>query len=105
MRYSEFFESYRDINTVNLTLRTDPDTPGALRLIDTNSRQLMGLVRSPADITRFMNPRQTHGGAFVIKIPPQVYQENKDLIDNIMKFKSTIEKTFGRKIDFNLQQS
>ncbi len=105
MLISDLLESFRDIHTVALTLRTDADTPGALRLIDTNNRQLVGLVKSPADFLKLMNPRITHGSDFRIKVPPQVYQDNRGLIDTIIKFGPQIEKQHRRPIKFDLQQN
>ena len=103
MRFKEIQETLRDIETVTLTLRTDPEAPGVLRLIDSNSRQLIGLIRSPADFVRIMQPRTMHGRGFKIKIPPQAYQDNKELIDNVRRFAQTVSQQQKRPIQFDLQ--
>lgn len=100
----ELFEAYRDINPVTLVLRTDTDMPEVLRMVDTTTRDLHGLIRSPADFVRLMDPRNIHGSQFRIKVPPQVYQEHKGLIDSLMRFKIQIEKRHKRPIEFDLQQ-
>lgn len=102
MRLAELFETYRDLVNIKLTLRTDPETPNALRLIDTNSRQLIGLVRSVKDFDHLMHKRNLHGGSFEITVPPQVYQHNQQLIDAIVRFRDVLVRMQGRPITIKL---
>lgn len=105
MLVDELFEAtLPDLRPRLLVLKTAPETPGALRLIDGATRELVGLIRSPADFMRLINPQQKqHGADLVIKVPPQVYQSNRSLIDNIMRFGQGMAQEFQRKITFDLQ--
>ena len=96
MHLTDLFEAYRHRK---LTLRSDPETPGALRLIDSNSRELIALVRSPAE---FINKMKSHrlipALDFVIVIPPQVYTQNQTVIDNIVQ----VSRYLDRPVKFEL---
>lgn len=102
MYLTELFETYQDLINVKLTLRTDPETPGILRLLDTNSRQLIGLVRSVKDFDHLMHRKNLHGGRFEIVIPPQVYTENQQLIDSLVRFRDALVRSHGRPIVMKL---
>lgn len=91
MLVTELFEAFgRDHR---LTLRTDPETPGALRLIDSESRELISLVRSPADFNRLLtNRRIVPGLNLIVVVPPKVYAEHKQIIDNIVRFSQPLDR-------------
>ena len=72
MILTELFEQEAIIAHGHYTLRTDPDTPGALRLINTDTRELVGLIRSPADFVRLATPRTLRGADIEIKVPGAV---------------------------------
>lgn len=112
MRLKEFdaqgltaMENFQDLSPANLTLRTEPDAPNVLRLVDSRTRQLIGMINSPADFSRLIGPRHVHGTNLSIKVPPQVYEQNRTLIDNIIKIKSVLERTYNRPISIDLQSS
>lgn len=102
MHLTELFETYKDLVSVKLTLRSDPETPGALRLLDTNTRQLIGLVRSVRDFDHLMHRKNLHGGSFEIVIPPQVYADNQQLVDSLVRFRDALMRTHGRSITMKL---
>lgn len=91
MLVTELFEAFgRDHR---LTLRTDPETPGALRLIDSESRELISLVRSPADFNRMLtNRRIVPGLNLIVIIPPRVYADHRQIIDNIISFSRHLDR-------------
>lgn len=105
MKIQQILETYQDLNQRHLVLRTEPDDPQALRLIDRNTRQLLGIVRSPADFTRLMTNKLVPGRSIIVTVPPSVYKDNQSVIDAIQKFSVQISRIQDREIRFDLQQS
>lgn len=93
-------ESFADIGPAVLVIKTD--SRGEQRLIDTNSRNIMGIVRSVADLSRLISPRNVHSRNIVIRIPPEVNSQNPDLIASIQKFAPSLGKTIGKSINVEI---
>ena len=96
MLFTELFEQDAIIPHGHYTLRSDPDTPGALRLINTDTRELVGLVRSPADFLRLANPRTLRGADIEIKVPGAVYQANAQIVQAIERMLPIVQRQQGR---------